>query len=91
MNATISYTGARQNLKSICDKVCNEKIPILIERRVGDNVVIISEEDFSSLEEIAYLFRSPKNATRLLESLNAPKSERISFDNIKELKNALGI
>ena len=31
---------------------------------------MLSLEDYQSLEETAYLLRSPKNATRLLESIN---------------------
>ena len=91
MNTTVTYSDARDNLKGIFDKVCNECQPILVERRMGDNVVIISEEDYRSLEETAYLLKSPKNAKRLFEALYRPKSERIFFNNTNDLKNALGL
>jgi antitoxin YefM len=33
------------------------------------NAVLISQADYESLEETAYLLRSPANARRLIESL----------------------
>ncbi len=91
MNQTISYAKARQNLKHSFDKVCEENVTLLVERRNGENVVIISEEDFLALEETAYLLRSPKNAKRLLESLEETKSKRTTFNNVNELADAIGI
>lgn len=41
----------------------------MITRRSGENVVVLSEEDYSSLEETAYLLRSPANARQLLEAV----------------------
>ncbi len=40
------------------------------------SVVMISLEDFESIEETAYLLRSPKNAQRLLESIAELQSGR---------------
>jgi antitoxin YefM len=44
-------------------------LPVIVTRKTSDSVVIISLEDFQSLEETAYLLRSPKNARRLIESV----------------------
>ena len=66
-------------------------MPIRVERRNGDNVVIISEDDFRSIEETAYLFKSPKNAQRLLESLGRDKEERIDFKDTNNISDAIGI
>ena len=70
MNA-ITYTAARENLASTMDRVCNDRSPVIITRNRDQAVVMISLEDFESLEETAYLLRSPANATRLLESIHA--------------------
>jgi antitoxin YefM len=40
----------------------------LITRDGQGSVVMLSLEDFNSLEETAYRLRSPKNARRLLEA-----------------------
>lgn len=70
MNA-ITYTAARENLASTIDKVCNDRDPVIITRKRNQSVVLISLEDYESLEETAYLLRSPTNAKRLIASIEA--------------------
>jgi antitoxin YefM len=66
---TISYTAARSQLAKTMDRVCENHEPLIITRSGEASVVMISLEDYNSLEETAYLLRSPKNARRLLESI----------------------
>ncbi len=73
MNA-ISYTAARENLASTMDKVCADHSPVIITRNRDQSVVMLSLEDYESLEETAYLMRSPANAKRLLEGIEALES-----------------
>ena len=70
MNA-ITYTAARENLASTIYKVCNDRNPVIITRKRNQSVVLISLEDYESLEETAYLLRSPANAKRLIASIEA--------------------
>lgn len=65
----ITYTAARQNLAGTMEKVCKDRVPIIVTRKSSDSVVIMSLEDYEALEETAYLLRSPKNVRRLLESI----------------------
>ncbi|AVR89961.1 type II toxin-antitoxin system Phd/YefM family antitoxin [Thauera aromatica] len=65
----ISYTAARANLASTMDRVCNNHEPLIITRSGQASVVMVSLDDFQALEETAYLLRSPKNATRLLDAI----------------------
>jgi len=70
----ISYSSARANLASTMDRVCNDHEPLIITRNGQQSVVMLSLDDFTALEETAYLLRSPANAKRLLgamEQLNA--------------------
>jgi antitoxin YefM len=73
MNA-ISYTAARENLASTMDRVCADHTPVIITRNRDQSVVMLSLEDYESLEETAYLMRSPANARRLLEAIHALES-----------------
>ncbi|MCF6238979.1 MAG: type II toxin-antitoxin system prevent-host-death family antitoxin [Candidatus Marinimicrobia bacterium] len=66
---TISYTAVRSNLSKTMEKVCNDHTPIIITRKSEHPVIMISLEDYESLEETAYLLRSPNNARRLLDSV----------------------
>ncbi|MDD4348706.1 MAG: type II toxin-antitoxin system prevent-host-death family antitoxin [Opitutales bacterium] len=70
MNA-ITYTAARENLASTMDRVCEDRSPLIITRKRNQSVVMISLDDYESLEETAYLLRSPVNAKRLIESVEA--------------------
>lgn len=69
MNPAISYSDIRQNLKREMDRVCRDHEPLLVVRKNGENVVVISEDDFRSLQETAYLCQSPRNLERLLTAL----------------------
>lgn len=65
----ISYTAARENLASTMDQVCQDHDPVIITRKRSQAVVMVSLEDYESLQETAYLLRSPKNAARLSEGI----------------------
>lgn len=66
---SISYTSARSNLAKTMEQVCNDHAPVAITRKGEGAVVMISMDDYQSLEETAYLLRSPRNMRRLLEAV----------------------
>lgn len=66
---TVTYSEARENLKSVIDKVAADRAPVMITRQRGENVVLISASEWAGMEETLYLLRSPANAKRLLESI----------------------
>ena len=65
----ITYTAARETLASTMDRVCSDHDPVIITRKRHRAVVMMSLEDYESLEETAYLLRSPANARRLMASI----------------------
>jgi antitoxin YefM len=69
MNA-ITYTAARQNLAKTMEEVCNDHEPVIITSKRDKAVVMISLDDYKSMEETAYLSRSPKNVKRLLSAIS---------------------
>lgn len=74
----ISYSEARENLKSVIDSVVADCAPIAITRQRGEGAVLVSESDWASIQETLYLLSSPVNAARLLgaiERLNAGQRE----------------
>ena len=75
----ITASEARKNLFSLIEQVNEDRTPVEITSRRGD-AVLISSDEFDALQETAHLLRSPKNARRLLESLdqavNGQREER---------------
>ncbi len=65
----LTYTEARASFKQAMDNVCRNHEPTVITRQRGDHVVMLSLEDFNSMQETIYLLSSPKNAQRLYESI----------------------
>jgi antitoxin YefM len=61
----INYTKARANLAQTMDHVCNNHEAMIITRNGEQSVVMLSLEDYQSLQETAYLLRTPNNAKRL--------------------------
>ncbi|MCG8527470.1 MAG: type II toxin-antitoxin system prevent-host-death family antitoxin [Opitutales bacterium] len=69
MNA-LTYTDVRSNFANVMDKVCDDHEPVIITRSKKRPVVMMSFEDYESIEETMYLLRSPKNAARLREAIS---------------------
>jgi antitoxin YefM len=67
------------------DRVCLDHDPVIITRNRNQAVVMISLEDYESLEETAYLLRSPANARRLLDSISDLKGSGGITKSIDEL------
>lgn len=65
----VSFTEARNNLKSVLDKVVADHVPTVIFRQKGQSVVLIAKEDYDRLDETNYLNSSPANARRLREAI----------------------
>jgi antitoxin YefM len=60
----------RQNLARYMDEAVDSHAPIVVTRQGGQgNVVLVSEEEFEGWQETVHLFRSPRNARRLLRSI----------------------
>jgi antitoxin YefM len=67
---TTSYSEFRRNLAATLDSVIDDHTPLIITRDRGKPAaVLMSLEDYASLEETRYLLRSPANAERLIASI----------------------
>ncbi len=86
MNA-MTYTAAREKLAETMNKVCENHEPVIITRNRDQAVVMMSLEDYSSLDETAYLTRSPANARRLREAIAEIKKGKVIRKKISELKD----
>lgn len=67
----VTFSSARAEFARTIEQAVNDHTPVLITRRKGGNAVIISEEDFRSYEETAYLMQSLNNAMRLNSAITS--------------------
>jgi antitoxin YefM len=71
---TITYSDFRQHLAHYLDKANEDCEEIVVTRGKGRKAIILSFDDFSSLQETAYLLSSKKNRSHLEKSLRETKS-----------------
>jgi antitoxin YefM len=84
----MTYTAARENLASTMDQVCSDHDPVIITRNRDQAVVMLSLDDYESLQETAYLLRSPANARRLLASIDSLNKGKKIKKGTKDLVEA---
>ncbi len=86
-----TYTAARAHLASLCDRVVDDRETIIIKRRGRADVALIAADELVSLEETAYLLRSPRNAARLLAALNRARARTEPLGSVGALRQVIGI
>ena len=80
-----TYTDARNNLKSVLDKVIEDADVAVITRKEGSHAVVMGQEHYDSLMETLHLLSSPNNTARLNESIAQLRASRtIARDLIED-------
>ncbi|MEE2023771.1 MULTISPECIES: type II toxin-antitoxin system Phd/YefM family antitoxin [Alkalimonas] len=74
----VSFTEARNSLKSVLDEVVNNADTTVITRRDADDAVVMSLDYYNSLMETVHLLRSPANAEHLQRSIAQFKAGKAS-------------
>ncbi|GHU15312.1 antitoxin [Alphaproteobacteria bacterium] len=70
----VSYSEARQNLANILSTVCADNVPVYITRQNGDRAVIISADEYESMDETAFLLSTKANRDMMFEALRQVKA-----------------
>jgi antitoxin YefM len=65
----VSFSEARNSLKTVLDHVVEDADYTIITRRDAEDAVVMSLEYFNSLLETVYLLKSPANAAHLERSI----------------------
>jgi len=86
-----TYTSARANLAALCDSVASTREAVIIRRRGAEPVALVAAEELNSLMETAHLFRSPKNAERLLRALVRARKQVLRPRSVTSLRRELGL
>lgn len=87
MTKVLSVTEFRNNLASELEHVCkNKRNQIIVKRPKGKgNIVILSQEAFSALEETMYLLSTPNNKKHLLESIKQAKEGKTTKFKLEDI------
>ena len=87
LGVEVTYSQARQSLKSLMDHAVQDRDIVRVRRRQGGDVALIAAEELESLLETAHLLRSPRNAQRLLQALNRSQANvdlpSVDLDNLE--------
>ena len=75
----ITATSARANLFGLIDETAEAHEPVMITTK-RSNAVLISEEDWRSMEETLYLYSIPGMVESILEASKTPDDEFISHE-----------
>ncbi|MGI6152338.1 MAG: type II toxin-antitoxin system Phd/YefM family antitoxin [Christensenellaceae bacterium] len=78
---SINITKARQNLYKLVKETNESHYPIQIIGKEG-NAVLVSEEDWRSIQETLYLHSVPGLVEAIKESENEPVEEMVSADDL---------
>lgn len=78
----INATNARKNLFNLIGNTNRDHVPVHISGPRG-NAVLISEEDWNSIQETLYLHSVPGLAGSIREAVNAPESEFTPMEDMK--------
>jgi len=73
----INYTEARNNFKSILDRVVNDADYTIINRRDAEDAVIMSLDYFNAMQETLHLLKSPANVAHLEKSIAQYKAGKV--------------
>jgi antitoxin YefM len=65
----LSYSDTRARLKEVTDRVVADREPVLVTRKRGEAVVMVSLADWNAMEATLHLASSPANASRLAAAI----------------------
>lgn len=66
---TLSYTHTRNNLAKVLDEAEANRESIVVTRSGKNPSVIMSMEEYESIQETLHLMSSPRNVARMLQSM----------------------
>ncbi len=90
MTIQTTYTHARARLASLIDEVTKNREVVIIQRRGSEDVAMITADELAGILETAHLLRSPKNAQRLLTTLDRVRKGSGTPQTIDELRSEVG-
>ena len=79
MTAT-TLASAQKNLSQLVSDVNDSSSPVIIVNEGGKNAVLISEEDWNSIQETMYLYSIPGMVESIKAATQEPLSDYTPYD-----------
>ena len=80
----ISVNEAKKNLEKVIEQVMADAEPAVLCTEKGDEVVLLSLDEFNSWKETIYLLSNPANAAHLRKSIDEARSGQIHEKDLIE-------
>ena len=65
----LTFSDARANLKTVMDRVTRDREEVVVARRNGGSVVVVSLETWNAVIDTLHLLSTPENASALRRSI----------------------
>ena len=82
----INYSTLRNSMKKYFDIIADSIETIVVTRKSGNNIVMMSEETYNNLIENSYLTQNKRNYDWLMESKSQLESGKTISKDIKDLE-----
>jgi antitoxin YefM len=67
----LKFSDAKANLKRVMDRVVDDHAPMVVTRKGGESMVMISLADWPSVDETLHLISTSANAEALRSAIDA--------------------
>jgi len=74
----VTVNEAKRNLDSLIKKIFSDAEPTIITTETGQQIVLLSLDEFNSWQETAYLLSNPANAARLRKSIAEAQAGKVT-------------
>ncbi|MFM8453430.1 MAG: type II toxin-antitoxin system Phd/YefM family antitoxin [Gammaproteobacteria bacterium] len=74
----INFSDLRKNMSSIMNECYKNHDITIITRQTEPPMVMMSLDDYNSIEETLYLMRNPHNYNRLLEAIENVRNNKLN-------------
>lgn len=73
----VNYSDARNNFKSICDRITQNSETVIVTRKKNDNIIMMSLEEYNNLLENMHIRKSENNYAHILEGIRQIETGKI--------------
>lgn len=91
MAVETTYTSLRERLASVLDQVVDDREVVIVRRRGAKDVALIPADELAGLLETAHLLRSPRNAERLMASIQEARQGKGKRMSMEQLRREFGL